>query len=438
MYNYRNVEGSLGKRDYFPNTSTEAYFDPQSQTIHLNRISGNDFSDAIAHRHFSMLRTYLSAMLHEITHWADLVGTLWGREYLRTVYDALRLLPETKTPGREQDFYKFIDLHDRNRRLMLSDYYRTVHPDPKAHDHIHPWGIQFSAGREFNAQGYLDDTRPILFTLFLDNPSGERIARQPIVAGALLEVNAVWSEIETSLEVISAMPVPERDLERRIFRNERLRSLYQPDLTLYTAPTHLLAQYTSTTDVIMAYELASKVSHVVLNLSEADFERITPPVMMTPWNGLFDAFRKSRDRGFAYAVICACSSKWIDGRVIDEWLDEALATAGLGSAASIIATAHSQMKGDVVANETGLLGIAERYLLSLGERVLDIRSANAALTPTRIENEQVPTPPMFDSNGDILSLAPKLFDTGRFQVQELHQAAAELHTWTLNLNSACR
>ncbi len=57
-------------------------------------------------------------MLHEITHWADLVGTLWGREYLRAVYAALRLLPTISIPGRENEFHRFMDLHDLTRRIV--------------------------------------------------------------------------------------------------------------------------------------------------------------------------------------------------------------------------------------------------------------------------------------------------------------------------------
>ena len=100
------------------------------------------------------------------------------------------------------------------------------------------------------------------------------------------------------------------------------------------------------------------------------FREAAPPADFEAWSNLFDGFRASRDRGFAYAVVCACGGRWVEGRDVGEWLDAALAAAGLRSAASITASALARMRTDVVVDEGDSLGRAERYLLSLGERAL--------------------------------------------------------------------
>ena len=51
--------------------------------------------------------------MHEVTHWADLVGTTFGREYLRALYELLQFLPGINASGRESEFHRFIEFHDR-------------------------------------------------------------------------------------------------------------------------------------------------------------------------------------------------------------------------------------------------------------------------------------------------------------------------------------
>lgn len=438
-YDYSAIEAVLGKRDHFPNTSSVAYFDLKSQTIHLNKISREAYIQALKDQRIPELRGYLGTMMHEVTHWADLVGTLWGREYLRSVFAALRLLDRINTTGSEAEFYRFVDLHDRTRRLMLDRYFRTVHPSPNPHDHRRPWGIQFSAGREFDPSGRPDTKRPILFTKFLDNADGGQIARQPIVAGSLLEVNAMWSEMCTNFEAISALPDMEKQLEGVMYTRELLGYLYHPDLTLYTAPAHLLAHFARITDVGDAYKLASAVAHVALNMSAADFEKLMPPASMAAWEELFAGFKTSQDRGFAYAVICACGSHWKENDDVREWVDHALDSAGLGSSAAILAAAQASMQGDTVTDPDTSLGRAERYLLSLGELVFNLRSSSGtALTPGRIAHEQLIVPPAFDQDGVLLPLGSAKFDLSQFNPHDLHAASAALHTWTNNFLSACR
>jgi hypothetical protein len=436
---YAIQERELGRRTYFPNTGNVAYFDPQSQTIQLSRITLEAFAAAIAARDLATSRSHLATMLHEITHWADLVGTLWGRLYLREVYAALRILERLDDPGVESEYHQFIALHDRTRRLMLSRYFRTVHPTPAPHDHRHPWRWQLSAGREFDPWGRPDDTRPVLFIRFDDHAGGERIARQPISVGALLEVNAVWSELRTSSEVIGMMEPMLRTVEQRMVGQELLGQLYDPAFTLYTAPAHLVANVVRTTDVARAYALGSALAHVVLNLDDADFQRLAMPAVMEPWKALVPGFIAAGDRGFAFAAICMSGAEHTGGRPVGDWVDEALARAGLDPAPQVLARAARTMAAEAAPEPGDMLGRAHAYLLRVGCDVLKARSGpDPALTPTVLQVQGLPAPPMFDPNGELVDLMPGRFDTAEFPPEELYFAAARLHTWTTNFLEACR
>ena len=75
-----------GRLGSFPNVAMVAYFDPQSQTIQLNDVDSRTFLDAVRREDLIALREDAGTIFHEVTHWADTVGTVWGRSYLATVY----------------------------------------------------------------------------------------------------------------------------------------------------------------------------------------------------------------------------------------------------------------------------------------------------------------------------------------------------------------
>lgn len=438
MYNYREIEAKLGKRDYFPNADTVAYFDPQSQTIHLNDISKAAFIDALTKQSVPALRSMLGTMMHEATHWADLIGTLWGRKYICSLYECYRLLPRTNAPGSEFEFHRFVDLHDQERRMMHSRYFRTVHPNPAPHNHRTTWGLTFSAGREFDPSGRPDEGRPIVFAKFLDRTTQEQIARQPIVAGALLEINAMWSEMRTNFELIATLPDDERAMERAMHSQQILGSMYNPNMTLYTAPAHLLAFYAKITDIALGYQLSSDIAHVVLNLSSRHFEALTPPDLMSQWKELFAGFKKSHDCGFAFKVIASLGDQWAEGMSRKSWLNDALHRAGLPSAQQIIDEAAYEMASYSPGELDDPVNAAEGYLLDIGRNVLRIRSSgDTSLTPQRIESEKLPIVPMFDTNGELISMGER-FDTSKFPPEDLHALSANLATWRRNFMSACR
>ncbi len=258
------------------------------------------------------------------------------------------------------------------------------------------------------------------------------------MTGALLEVNAVWSELVVNQEILGAMSADDRMVEAAIYRRERLATLYSEDLSLYTAPAHMLAHYARIPDLTVAYEFASAVSHLVLNLSATDFQRIRLPATMHGWRDLLPAFKRSANRGFAFGVICAHSRRWTPGTDVLEWLDDALFRAGLGSAQRIYRDAGEVM-GRRAASGTGVLDEAERYLGEVGAAVFRARSTgDTSYTLRRSWHDNLPVPPLVDMNGDLLRIRPELFDVERFPVEEIGRRAARLHTWTINFLSSCR
>lgn len=438
--NYNKIQADLGNRNYFPNTSTVAYFSPNSQTIHLNHISQADIAKRDSAADYAQARSEIATIFHEITHWADLVGTVWGRKYLSTIYEAFRLLENVEKPDAEYDFWKFTELHDEGRRLMLPEYYRTVRPDSGNHDHRKPWGIQFSAGREFDSQGNVDDSRPVLFVKFLNRDSGEQIIRQPLTVGALLEANAVWSEMTTEYEVVATLDDGVRQVEQTIMDRARLETLYTNELTLYTSPAHLLANYARVSDVFLGYRLASAVAHLTLNLTEELYELLVPPASMAPWGNMFEEFKARRNPSFAYAVICACAEEWNDNIPLEAWMNTALSAAGLPTSEEIMELAHQKMIRQTSPEVSSRLGQTQEYLLKVGLIVFETRrnKNDPSLTFGKALATNLPTPPLFDADGNVCMTTGSTFDLNKFDPTEMHDSEWALDKWTRNFLSSCR
>lgn len=423
----------------FPNTVTMAFFSPHSQMVTLEQYSRTDLPKALLANDHRKAAEILATISHELTHWADLVGTIWGRTFMKRVYRAFRLLPTPEKPPSEVDFPSFVNLHDEARRMTFPKYYQTVVEAKQPHSAAHPWQIGFSAGQEIDPLGRLDPTRPILFVRFLDHKTGALLIRQPLTVGALLETTAVASEysvVRTYLE--AKVPENQRTAMGDDVTKDALSRLYAPSLTLYSAPVHLFAHYAGIKDAALAYRQAATIAHICLNLCDDHFEGIKLPESMALWANLYPAFKQRGDRAFAFAVICSNLEVWQDGMDETNWIDRALIRAGLPDRRSII----EQATEAIAMHQPGGKGTpwdeAERYMLELGLLAARGRSNNPAFSPMHAQSYMGVVPPMFDSEGEIYLFPNDKFDLTRFVPEAVIELDWALDGYTRNLLSGCR
>lgn len=423
----------------FPNTVTMAFFSPQSQMITLDQYSRTDLPKALLANDHNKTAEILATMSHELTHWADVVGTVWGRDYMKRVYRAFRLLPTAYKPPLEVDFPWFVDLYDETRRLTFPRYYQTLEEPKEPHGAARPWQIAFSAGQEIDPSGRLDPSRPILFVLFLDHETGARLIRQPLTVGALLETTAVASEysvVRTYLE--AKVPENQRAAMADHITKDALARLYAPTLTLYSAPVHLFAHYAKIKDAALAYRLAAIIAHLCLNLGDDHFKGVQLPASMEPWANLFPSFKQRGDRAFVFAVVSANLEPWQDGMDETKWIDAALVRTGLPDRRSIIELALEAMAMQQPGGQGAPLDEAERYMLELGLGVAKGRSNNPSFSPMDAQSYSGVVPPMFDSEGEIYLFPNDKFDLTRFAPKAMIDLDWALDRYTRNLLSGCR
>ncbi|HEV7414798.1 MAG TPA: hypothetical protein VGN98_01470 [Tianweitania sediminis] len=424
-----------GRKNRFPNAGPVAHFSPESQMITLDAYAGEDLPKAMLANDHDRAREITATMAHELTHWADMVGTIWGRDYLDRIYGLHDLMPGAT----EADFWRFVDFHDTRRRLTFPEYYQTVSEPAPTHDFKKPWRIAFSAGREIDPHGRIDETRPILFVRFADNETGAPLIRQPLTVGSLLETIAVASESYASyLYVKGKVPKNEQVVALHQAGRSISARLYDPQLTLYTAPVHLFAKMSAIKEATQAYEAAAYLAHLCLNLTADHFPGLVLPESMADWQPLFPHFKDRNDRAFAFATVAFNLEKWRTGLALESWIDAALVKSGLPDAKTILAGAVDIMAAQRAAHRSSDLNAAHDYLLELGVVVARGRAKRPMFGIAQALASIGGLPTMVDGEGEFLRFPNSTFDETRFEPMAMIERDWALDKFTRNLLTGCR
>lgn len=317
---------SLAAR-YFPNVSTRAYYSPRSLAVFLPEDEVSEALRADQNAYRAWLAAHLPVLTHEFQHALDHVGTVAGRALLDALAGAYFAL-ERKVARDDSELWRFVALHDAERRFDRKAYFTEYDPDYAWLDHRRPtwqWGI--STGLGFDAQGRPNPDDPLFFIRFTDVEQNALVARQPITAAALFETRAVYAELEQEVHhiAIAAREKPEIMAE---WQNRQQRHFYHPALTLYSAPAHFASSQCSDGDALEGYRIAAYAAGIILNLAPTlDFvPRLSADFQDEASRPRFDRLIELRDPGFLYTVLIASAPRY-EGDV-QAWLDAALAAAG--------------------------------------------------------------------------------------------------------------
>lgn len=413
----------------FPEIHTVAEMRPISQTIHLYQANREDFKALVEKKTpIGALKFQIETYMHEAMHWYDLVGTLWGVTFLDLIYLCLDIR-ESRPNTAEGEFHNIITLYDEERRILSPLYYHLVVDREREHSPEVPWHIGFTCGLEFDAYGFQNTERPIFFVRFLDHETKELIARQPMSVGALLETKAIASELHTGIEVLAASSETEDEFRTQLaIHNPDSGYLYNPALTIYTAPAHMLSYFVDTREAILTYDYAAALANVALNMTNEHFAALRHPNEFEEFGeDRLEAFRRCCDRGYAFAVLVRHGDRFNPEVALDQWLDTALQRAGLPPYAqfseqtrnAILARARSQIESDDLFR-------ARKDLESAGLDFFDALTARGThwTTPSELAKHDLPVPYAFDRECNIFSMGKALhaeaFDPGVQFVREYH------------------
>ncbi|MGO8374641.1 hypothetical protein ACC745_02765 [Rhizobium ruizarguesonis] len=436
MPDFKAQYAELRGKSVFPDRSSIAEFHFRSQVIGLNEIDRGQFEGRSKLVDFANSRSQVSTIFHELTHWSDMTGTLWGRRHLEDVHSVLGILDRQRVSGSEAEFWRMVHLHDETRRLMFFDYYRVQEGDGNLGTPTEG-RVDFSAGIEFDASGHQDHTRPILFVRFFG--TGTLFIRQPMTVGALIETTATWSELATGFEVAASMSDGADIVEKLHIEKELDTLLSDPNLTMYTAPVRMVAWFGKLDDFIQAYRVAASLAFVCLNLDKADFNRLKPPEVMNAWGKWTDAAKQNMDPAFAFACICIGAGAWAEDSTVANWVDAGLKASNLSGAAQITEKAIATLEEQPKLPETTWTP-PTHYLLSAGLESARARSEtfDPALTLSLSIARELPLPPLVDRELEVGRLAFSTFHYDKWNPEMMFDGEWQVDKAVRNMLSACR
>lgn len=250
-----------------PATQTMAALQPHMLTIELPTFASADVARAQAGG--SDPRP-LEIVAHELCHWFDIVGTVWGQEYLNDLFHALDRANDPV--AREAAFAPAIKLFDADRAVLFPTYYKYVKADAPSDTGPGRWRMEVTSGTRIATFGVPREDDPILFVHF--STREKDIGRQPLSVGSLLELRAVYAELAAYLQVSRQWSDEERAVGHALFSRRVLASMYEPQLITYSAAAHFIGRALGEGDVGQVLKLGSLLADFALNLTPESFARM--------------------------------------------------------------------------------------------------------------------------------------------------------------------
>lgn len=210
-------------------------------------------------------RRVLSLANHEYTHFIDSTSTIWGINHLLMINNAYST---NGIPGEEINFYKAKEFDIHMTKIKYPKYYRIIGDVENPKD----WQLKTTLGKLFSADGRISD-ETIIFVRF-KTLFGEEIARTPISPIAILEASAMANEMLLDMELLKKLSGEEYTSHNASFADKIMKTIYDKELTEYTACVHLVSISQKCTDVLQSFILVSLITKILLNCTETLYDKI--------------------------------------------------------------------------------------------------------------------------------------------------------------------
>lgn len=392
-----------GRWQSFPNVGglarTIGDYDQFSQTIRLHEITEAQLRGAFNGGEYGLRREVLPLLAHEVRHFGDHVGTLWGREKLVHIFDAynVRLRPDFS------EYWRVTQVLRDHRDTYLSSYY-TEEMDAAAEEWDgEPWRYELSAGTQINPDGTENHSKPILFTWFATF-KGNSLCRVPFSISSLLEVRAMANEIFQLGGLINGIEdIALKRIEEQQAREKINARLFDATLAVYSVAAHYLSStIREIKDAFEAYLIAGEIAGICLNMPWRFFQQLRTPPEFADLMWRNDAFKSNRDRGYLYAAMVQNHPHGLRGlQDFNAWIEGALKASGLPPLGVINEAVFAEdksvtslaVKGSVSQRLADLLEVGRPYL----EHLCTPRAAGGVMVDPA-------TPPVLTSDGKFVSM----------------------------------
>jgi hypothetical protein len=302
---------NLKRWSTFPAVTTLAAYLTNEQVINICSFPASVFDCAFAESaSWGDKLPVLPLLSHEIRHWMDHLGTLWGQQMVVSAFNAMN----ARDLNNPDDFSYIVDHWQAERRDHFEDFYTVIgKPNPTT---IHRWIAMPTCGHRFDSRGKLRQDKPLLLVNFAW-PDGTHACRAPLSVLALLEAGAMHYEQSARAAILSVMPAGELAVEEARNREEVTDFLYNPSLSAYTAAAHLVANAFHINDASIAFKTTSRLAALCLNLPGTEISRMRAAELFASHRRQMQHLRNAQDRGFAFLNLLHADDSNVEDQ---EWL----------------------------------------------------------------------------------------------------------------------
>ncbi|RKE47113.1 hypothetical protein [Sphingobacterium detergens] len=353
----------------FPTISENvASYSPTSFCISLETITSRQLKE-ISKSEISQLPGK-KILYHEIRHHIDHLSSLWGQKRILSLYEAVN----SKFSMDEKEFYKMASYKILEKKLRYLDYYPEITGEANYHTPLDAWKWRITSGLRFDALGNLTKN-PILFMRFWEPNNGLSL-RTPISIASLLEVNAIYEETILEKNVIAQIPEGEhREKAKENFQKKMMRTIvYNQQMWEYNCALHMVSNILGISDVYEAYDVASSIATVVLNLDVNVLGKLKiDKEYMAVWGNRPENFVRELDLGFLlFNLTNNYKESYSKSKEFD--LEEFLLSSNLPSEGKIINNTIASMRAiQASLNPKGYFNVFFSRQLESGLELLNMR-----------------------------------------------------------------
>jgi hypothetical protein len=280
----------------FPNLEPSAgYYSPTNFCITLEGITKRQLQDMIMKKQgFIEKRKVLH---HEIRHHLDHVSTLWGHGQILSLQEAV----DARLDKDEDKYRKIADYKRSENQFHYFKYYTMNKGFAIYRTPADQWSYKITSGARFGADGKVAKDKFILLVWF-HPPASDAFMGVPLTIASLLEINSIYEETMIEREVIENIDAKDREKARQSYIKKLVSGvIYNQAAIEYNCGVHLVANSFRIGDPYEAFESASAIATIVLNLPYSLLGKIPiDKVYMKQWGDRPEDFIHDHNHGFIY------------------------------------------------------------------------------------------------------------------------------------------